>query len=179
VQILAGKRNEIDVYYDRVKYNANIEVIDPNTKDVIKTVVVPLPYNALLADYLFPDLSEFDIVEGYTVSSYDYNGYYYMPKKEITIKVNYKPQDNIPFIVNHYIEKLDGSYELFTSTSHTERAGTRVSHQSWKYDYPEGFPTNTHTLNSDKIKTTYVSGRGDTALNLYYDRAKVYYEGTI
>lgn len=40
-----------------------------------------------------------------------------MPNKNILVKVNFTKRDDIPYKVEHYKEKLDGTYELADTES--------------------------------------------------------------
>ena len=83
---------------------------------------------------------------------------------DMVLTAHYEPVDT-GYLVYHYIEKLDGSYELKEQETLYDKTGTTVTANNKTY---AGFTYDSD--NTNNIKTGTVSGNGSLELKLYYKR---------
>lgn len=94
-----------------------------------------------------------------------------MPAGDVTLVGHFEPGKNTQYVVKHYLETLDGGWQL-EDTEHkvgeTDKTVTATPNTYHGFTYDESVSTYEDTI----------SGTGDTVLELYYTRNKykVYYE---
>lgn len=87
------------------------------------------------------------------------------------VYINYLPNTDTPYNVEHYQEKLDGTYELFDTDSLNGTTGTIV----------EAVAKSCHHFTADKtvdgtVASGTIAGDGSLVLKLYYTRNTYSYE---
>ena len=170
--ITADKLAVMYAYYDRVDYNVIIKAYDPEGGDLVHEMSVAMPYGRKINNDKFPKLSEFDVV-GYKALRYTSSGYTEMPDHDIEVNVVYTKTTAIPFIVNHYVERTDGTFYIYRSETHTNASGVALHDNYIRYRLAELTARDSHfSLNVEMIEETYLNRDGSTVFNLYYVRDK-------
>ena len=85
-----------------------------------------------------------------------------------TIKINKDQKTNASYKVEHYKEKLDGSYELAETENLTGTTGEKVTAKAKTPEEYKGFTED--TSNKDRIAEGTIAGDGSLTLKLYYTR---------
>ena len=85
-----------------------------------------------------------------------------------TIKINKDQKTDTAYKVEHYKEKLDGSYELAETENLTGTTGGKVTAKAKTPDEYKGFTED--ASNKDKIAEGTIAGDGSLILKLYYTR---------
>ena len=178
--ISANKVVTMYAYYERVEYNLNINAYDPENGSLINTVTVKMPYGRTIKNSFLPNLDQFTI-EGYNARGYSSSGYYEMPEHDVDITVQYVESGKTPYVVNHYIQNVDGTYTLYKSQTMNGKVGTVISKSYKSYSIKDALNKNetVYYLNSDLVEETAINRDGSTALNLYYDRFQVKMAGNV
>ncbi len=89
-----------------------------------------------------------------------------MPKEDLVLNVVYKANTNNTYLIKHYTEKLDGSFELKdTETKTNGVTGTTVTAEPNEYT---GFTLNESVEGT--VKVINITGEGTPELKLYYKR---------
>ena len=178
--ISANKVVTMYAYYERVEYNLNINAYDPENGSLIKTVTVNMPYGRTIKNSFLPKLDEFAI-EGYNARGYSNSGYYEMPNHDVDITVQYVESGKTPYVVNHYIQNVDGTYTLYKSQTMNGKVGTVISKSYQSYSIKDALNKNdtVYYLNADLVEETAINRDGSTTLNLYYDRIQVKMTGNV
>ena len=98
-----------------------------------------------------------------------------MPTGNVTLKGKFTANEDTKYKVEHYLEKLDGTYELKDTENLTGTTDSQVSATA------KGYPGFTFDVSVDGTKQSgVVKGDGSLVLKLYYTRNsyKVTYEYT-
>ena len=85
-----------------------------------------------------------------------------------TIKINKDQKTDTAYKVEHYKEKLDGSYELAETENLTGTTGEKVTAKAKTPEEYKGFTED--TSNKDRIAEGTIAGDGSLTLKLYYTR---------
>ena len=85
-----------------------------------------------------------------------------------TIKINKDQKTDTAYKVEHYKEKLDGSYELAETENLTGTTGGKVTAKAKTPDEYKGFTED--ASNKDRIAEGTITGDGSLTLKLYYTR---------
>ena len=180
----------IKLYYDRPSFNVTYEIEGVIPED-FDTNVVPVDTNLYPYDstvWVEPKLSGASVPIGYTFVGW-YRGTdanpvgasLSMPAHNVLLLGRFVPNENTPYYVKHYLQKLDATgnptdeYELDTKTA-SERFGTTGT-SVWAQ--PLEFAGYEYILAKSTPNGT-IAGDGTTVLEFYYDRLpyKVKYEFT-
>ena len=160
-------------YYDRVEHNVIVKATDPESGRLIKETAVSIPYGKAIHESYFPSLSEFD-VEGYVASRYSSSGYDMMPDHDVTVEVVYSAVTATPFVINHYKERADGTFFLYSTTTEYGRTGLALHKAYRQLRLTELDGNGSHfSLSTDMLEEAYVARDGSTVYDLYYVRDKV------
>ena len=103
------------------------------------------------------------------------DGKFTMPTGNVTLKGKFTANEDTKYKVEHYLEKLDGTYELKDTENLTGTTDSQVSATA------KGYPGFTFDVSVDGTKQSgVVKGDGSLVLKLYYTRNsyKVTYEYT-
>lgn len=100
--------------------------------------------------------------DGYTFSQWDKTVPTTMPDNDVELVAEWTANQGIPYTINTYKEKLDGTYDLVTETLY----GSTDSPITVNPETVEGFTLNTEKSNSSCLITA--DGKG--TISLYYDR---------
>ena len=85
-----------------------------------------------------------------------------------TIKINKDQKTDTAYKVEHYKEKLDGSYELAETENLTGTTGEKVTAKAKTPEEYKGFTED--ASNKDRIAEGTIAGDGSLTLKLYYTR---------
>ena len=165
---VTGEKDSINDYYTS---DVEVKVIENEPKENIEKTTISVEMN-------FSDTGETKVVDTnektfklsrngtYTITSQTYNkdG----NKSDIvtkTIRINKEQKTEVAYKVEHYKEKLDGSYELVETDGLTGTTGLKVTAQAKEYI---GFTEDKN--NEQRIPEGIIAGDGSLTLRLYYTR---------
>ena len=165
---VTGEKDSINDYYTS---DVEVKVIENEPKENIEKTTISVEMN-------FSDTGETKVVDTnektfklsrngtYTITSQTYNkdG----NKSDIvtkTIRINKEQKTEVAYKVEHYKEKLDGSYELAETDGLTGTTGLKVTAQAKEYI---GFTEDKN--NEQRIPEGTIAGDGSLTLRLYYTR---------
>lgn len=121
---------------------------------------------------------------GYTFSGWSSGGVtiadgkFTMPASDVKLVGSFTANGDTPYKIEHYIEKLEGGYELKETENETGKTDSAVT--ATQHYYP-GFTFD--SSNANNITSGIISGDGSLILKLYYNRnsfdVEYKYEGTV
>ena len=160
----------LKLYYTRNSYDVTYEY----------TGTVPAGASKVPAKASYKYGATVNIAEAATAPGYTFSGWsrtedFEMPAENVTITGSFKANTNTKYQIEHYLEKLDGTYELKDTENLKGTTDAEVTAKEKTY---EGFTFDAKVKGTKQSGT--ITGDGKLVLKLYYTRNsyKVSYEYT-
>ena len=160
----------LKLYYTRNSYDVTYEY----------TGTVPAGASKVPAKASYKYGATVNIAEAATAPGYTFSGWsrtedFEMPAENVTITGSFKANTNTKYQIEHYLEKLDGTYELKDTENLKGTTDAEVTAKAKTY---EGFTFDAKVKGTKQSGT--ITGDGKLVLKLYYTRNsyKVSYEYT-
>ena len=160
----------LKLYYTRNSYDVTYEY----------TGTVPAGASKVPAKASYKYGATVNIAEAATAPGYTFSGWsrtedFEMPAENVTITGSFKANTNTKYQIEHYLEKLDGTYELKDTENLKGTTDAEVTAKAKTY---EGFTFDAKVKGTKRSGT--ITGDGKLVLKLYYTRNsyKVSYEYT-
>jgi len=193
--ILAGDGNTtLELYYKRNVYKVTYEYSGAMPNDAFQTAVEAfLPAEATVkhgATVIVASTN--DPVTYATAQGYGFHGWepndnavvitisgtdhvFTMPMEDVILVGHFHPSSDIPYTINHFLAKEDGTYP--TAAAHTEnRPGTTGENATVYARKFDGYVIDLDTTQDEVVAGDYttitkaVAGDGSTVFNFYYKR---------
>ena len=163
----------LKLYYTRNSYDVTYEY----------TGTVPAGASKVPAKASYKYGATVNIAEAATAPGYTFSGWsrtedFEMPAENVTITGSFKANTNTKYQIEHYLEKLDGTYELKDTENLKGTTDAEVTAKAKTY---EGFTFDAKVKGTKQSGT--ITGDGKLVLKLYYTRNSYKvtygYEGTV
>ena len=160
----------LKLYYTRNSYDVTYEYTG-----TVPTGASKVPEKASYKYGATVNIAEVATAPGYTFSGWSRTEDFEMPAENVTITGSFTANTNTKYLVEHYLEKLDGTYELKDTE---KKAGTTDAEATAEAKTYTGFTFDAKVKGTKQTGT--ITGDGKLVLKLYYTRNsyKVNYEYT-
>ena len=160
----------LKLYYTRNSYDVTYEYTG-----TVPTGASKGPEKASYKYGATVNIAEAATAPGYTFSGWSRTEDFEMPAENVTITGSFTANTNTKYLVEHYLEKLDGTYELKDTE---KKAGTTDAEATAEAKTYTGFTFDAKVKGTKQTGT--ITGDGKLVLKLYYtrNRYKVNYEYT-
>ena len=177
VMITAHTTAKMYAYYERVEYKVNIKAYDPESKELINEKTVSLPYGRTISESYLPNLAQFNI-DNYNASRYTSSGYTEMPDHDVEISIVYTENGQTPFLVNHYVQDVNGNYKLNKCVTHKGKVGENLTKNFKNYTL-DSIVSDKYLYVDYANEDVYVQRDGSAVLNIYYSRKTATVYGSV